>query len=179
MAWAAEEAHHGGGGLPQFNTATWPSQIFWMAIFFTILYVVFSKSVLPALGGTIQSRADYIADNLQKAEALSAEAESLRAEVDAAFKSAGNQAGTYVTEAETAAKTKLDSALTAFRGRYEDEVSKTEHNIESAKKSAMADMEKIAASLAAQAAEKIAGIPASESGAESVVKSINQKKIAA
>lgn len=179
LAWAAEEAHHGGGGLPQFNTATWPSQIFWMATFFIILYVVFSKSVLPVLGGTIKLRTDYIADTLQKAETLSADAEALRNEVDAALKSANGQAGTYVTEAEEGVKSKLNSSLTDFRARYESEVAKTEETILSAKTSAMAEMEQIAASLAAQAAEKIAGIPASESGAESVVKSINQKKFAA
>jgi len=54
-------------------------------------------------------------------------------------------------------------------------VADTEKSIEQAKEAAMVDMERIIIELATQAAEKIAGIPASESGAENVVKSLGQK----
>lgn len=179
-AMAEEAAHHGSSGLPQFNTATWPSQIFWVAIFFTVLYFVFSRSVLPTLGGTIESRMGYIADNIQKAEKLSGEADALRAEVDAAMKSAGQKANAQISDAVNQSKSNLDAALEEFRSHQESEIATTESRIQSATQSALSDMEQIAASLAAQAAEKIAGIPASESGAESVVKSLSQKtKIAA
>ncbi len=177
-AMAEEAAHH--SGLPQFNTATWPSQIFWLTIFFVILYVVFSKSVLPALGGTIENRTHYIGDNIKKAEMLSTEAATLQAEVNASLKSAGQKANTEITTALTQTKANLDAALEEFRSHQESEIAATESRIQSTTQSAMADMEQIAASLAAQAAEKIAGIPASESGAEGVVKSLSQKtKLAA
>lgn len=176
----AEDAAHKSGGLPQFDPTSWPSQIFWLAVFFVILYITFAKSIIPSLGKTIESRTSYIADNIKKAETLSTEAEVLRAEVNAALKAAGHTAGKNIAEAENTAKTKLASALTDFRSRYEQQVATTEQHIEAAKSAAMAEMEQIAAALAAQAAEKIAGIPASESGAEGVVKSLSQKtKLAA
>lgn len=174
-AMAEEAAHHSSGGLPQFDPTSWPSQIFWLAVFFAILYTTFSKSVIPTLGKTIEARTSYIAENIKKAETLSAEAEALRQEVEAALKSAGQKANTDIVAAETAAKDKLTSALSDFRTRFEAQISSTEQRINAAKSEAMTEMEKIAVSLAAQAAEKIAGIPASESGAESVVKSLSEK----
>lgn len=175
-AFAEGEAHAeaGGGGLPQFDPTSWPSQIFWLAVFFTLLYFVFGKSVIPTLGKTIETRTSYIADHIKKAEALSAEAEILKNEVNAAYKAAGQTASVQIAEAETVAKDKLASALTDFRTRYEQQVATTEQNINAAKQTAMADMEQIVVALATQAAEKIAGIPASESGAEGVVKSLGQ-----
>jgi F-type H+-transporting ATPase subunit b len=179
-AFAEEAAHEGGGGLPQFDPSSWPSQIFWLAIFFTVLYITFSKSVIPTLGGTIESRRAYIADNIQKAESLSRDAESLRLEVEKALKSAGQTAGQSIAAADLEAKDKLSSALSDFRARYETEIAATETRIEAATLTAMSDMEKIVASLASQAAQKIAGIPADESQAESIVKSLSQKsKLAA
>ncbi len=176
----AEEAAHHGGGLPQFNTATWPGQIFWGSIFFIVLYVVFSKSVIPALGKTVESRADYIAENIRKAESLSTDAEALRAEIEQAMKAAGQKANEFVAGATNTAKADMDKALSGFRARQEQEISATEGRIQQATQQAMNDMEKIAASLATQAAEKIAGISADTAQAETVVKSINQKgKLAA
>lgn len=169
----AEEGH--GGGLPQFDPTSWPSQIFWLAVFFTLLYFVFGKAIIPSLGGTIETRTTYIADHIKKAEALSAEAQILKNEVNAAYKAASHTASVQIVEAETVAKAKLATALTDFRNRYEQQVATTEQSITAAKKSAMADMEQVIVSLAAQAAEKIAGIPASESGAEGVVKSLARK----
>ena len=99
----------------------------------------------------------------------------MKNEVNAAYKLAGQSASVKIVEAETVAKDKLASALTDFRGRYEQQVASTEQNIEKAKQAAMADMEQIVVALASQAAEKIAGIPASESGAESVVKNLGRK----
>jgi F-type H+-transporting ATPase subunit b len=171
---AVHEAAEHGGGLPQFDPTSWPSQVFWLAVFFTLLYFVFGKLTIPTLGKTIETRASYIAEHIKKAEALSAEAEILKNEVNAAYKAAGHTASVQITEAETVAKAKLASALTDFRNRYEQQVATTEQNINSAKQSAMADMEQIVVALASQAAEKIAGIPASESGAEGVVKSLRK-----
>ena len=173
-------AESGGGGLPQFDPTSWPSQIFWLAVFFIVLYLVFAKSVLPTLGQTIENRTHYIADNLKKAEHLSTEAEALRAEIQKAMSAAAQTASTFVTEAETETKSKLTGALSAFRERYETQIASTERSIETEKQSAVNDMEHVIASLAAQAAEKLASIPASEANAADVVKSLSQKsKLAA
>lgn len=175
-AFAEGEAHQGsGGGLPQFDPSSWASQLFWLTIFFVLLYVVFGKSIIPALGNTIETRTSYINDHIKKAETLSAEASILQDKINAEMKIAGQTAGAKVVEAETMAKEKLSSALTEFRHKYERQVADTEKSIEQAKQTAMVDMERIVIELATQAAEKIAGIPASESGAENVVKSLGRK----
>ena len=176
-AYAEGEVHDGGtgGGLPQFDPSSWASQLFWLTIFFTLLYFVFSKSIIPALGNTIETRTSYIDEHIKKAEILSAEAEILQSQINAEMKLAGQTAASKVAEADVGAKNKLSVALTDFRTKYEDQIANTEKSIETARKSAMIDMEQIVIQLATQAAEKIAGIPASESGAENVVKSLGRK----
>lgn len=80
---AAEEAVEAAesGGLPQLDASTWPSQIFWLAVTFTILYWLMSSYFLPRIGGAIEERRDRIADDLDKA----AESKRLAEEAEAAF----------------------------------------------------------------------------------------------
>ena len=46
----AAEEHQ---GLPQLNVHTYPSQIFWLAMMFVVLYVSFSRAILPMIGGVV------------------------------------------------------------------------------------------------------------------------------
>lgn len=69
LASAAQEAgaHAQSAGLPQFDAASWPSQLFWLAIFFGLLYWLMAGYFLPRIGATIESRRDRIALDLDKA----------------------------------------------------------------------------------------------------------------
>ena len=78
-------------------------------------------------------------------------------------------------EIDDAAKAKLASSLADFRSRYETEVASVDQRLDQAKQTAMSDMQMVAAEIAAQAAEKIAGIPADQSQAHDVVKSLKNK----
>ncbi len=78
---AEEEAK--AGGLPQLNLATFPSQIFWTLIIFTILYLLVNFVIAPKIGGMIEMRAQKINQDYQKAEELATNAKSTQAKADA------------------------------------------------------------------------------------------------
>ena len=64
------DAHHGGStsGLPQLDLSSFPSQIFWLGIGFTILYVAFSSKILPAMAANLENRDQTIKNDLATAE---------------------------------------------------------------------------------------------------------------
>ncbi len=177
----AAETHHaeGSGGLPQFDPTWWPSQLFWLAICFAVLYFVFSRSTLPRIGSILETRRAKIEGDMKAAEELSAQAEKIKEQFEVSLKQAATEASATVRQADDAAKAKLSAAIADFRSRYDAEVAKTEARLEESSKVALEGMNKIAAEIAAQAAEKIAGIPADHSQAESVVRSLSQKAKAA
>lgn len=76
---AAEAAE--AGGLPQLDASSWPSQLFWLAITFGLLYWLMSTVFLPRIGGAIEERRDRIADDLDRAAESKREAQ----EAEAAF----------------------------------------------------------------------------------------------
>ncbi|PZP54976.1 MAG: hypothetical protein DI586_08295 [Micavibrio aeruginosavorus] len=172
-----EEVHqaHDGGGLPQFNPETWASQIFWLAISFAFLYFFFSKFILPSLTATIEKRTDKIQGDIKAAENLSSRAEQIRLAYEAEFKMASGKATADIKAIDDEAKAKLANSLTEFRARYEAEIKTVEQRLEDSKEAVLGDMNKLAAEIAAQAAQKIAGISADPSQADSIVQSIKNK----
>ena len=76
---AAEAAE--AGGLPQLDASSWPSQLFWLAVTFGLLYWLMSTLFLPRIGAAIEERRDRIADDLDRA----AESRREAGEAEAAF----------------------------------------------------------------------------------------------
>jgi F-type H+-transporting ATPase subunit b len=85
---AAGGAAHDSGGLPQMDVSTFPSQIFWLAATFALLYWIMSSFVLPRLGGAIEERRDRIADDLDRA----AESRRMAEEAEASWQRALTEA---------------------------------------------------------------------------------------
>jgi F-type H+-transporting ATPase subunit b len=73
---AKAHAESEGAGLPQFDPSSWPSQLFWLFVFFGGLYLLMAKYFLPRIGATIEERRDRIADDLDKASELKKDADA-------------------------------------------------------------------------------------------------------
>jgi F-type H+-transporting ATPase subunit b len=61
-------APEGHKGLPQMDTSTFPSQIFWLAVTFGLLFIVLSRVTLPRIAGAISDRRNRIDGDLATAD---------------------------------------------------------------------------------------------------------------
>ena len=50
------------GGMPQLNPEFWISQIFWLILTFSTLFVILSKFILPKISKNIEFRKSQIGD---------------------------------------------------------------------------------------------------------------------
>ena len=62
--------------MPQFDPSSFPSQIFWLVIFFALLYLLMSKVALPRMAAVLDRRHKAIESDLSKATALKHETEA-------------------------------------------------------------------------------------------------------
>lgn len=69
LAWAE-------GSMPQLRFETFPSQIFWLVVTFSALYVVVDRIVLPQVRSTLGAREKRIGADRDQAEELRKEAEA-------------------------------------------------------------------------------------------------------
>ena len=63
------------GGMPQLNPEFWISQIFWLTITFTSLFLILSKFILPKISKNIEFRKSQILENIETAEKQKQESE--------------------------------------------------------------------------------------------------------
>lgn len=144
---AAAEAGGGGekAGLPQMDAATFPSQLFWLAVSFGFLYLVVSTIVLPGLTGAISARRNKIAADLDSAAELKVQSEKAEKTYQAALSDAKAKARAIAGET----RDKLNGELAAMQKdadvRAASAVAAAESRIASMKKSAAAKVRDAAA----------------------------------
>ncbi len=178
---AAQAEHgeeHASGGLPQFDPHWWPSQIFWLAVCFTVLYTVFAKSILPDIAGVLENRRSHIDGNIAEAERLKAEAEAAQKAYETGLDQARADAARAVAAVNESMKALADKQAVAFRAAMDERVAALETNLAQARADAMADMNRIVAEVASDAAKKIVGISLDPKKARTVVESLNRREAA-
>lgn len=167
-----------GGGLPQFDVTTFPTQLFWLAITFVIMYAVFSSKILPDISGILENRRTHIDSDLETAERLRKEADEVQAAYETNLNHARNESKRLVGDVHATMKARTEAQINSLRHKAEHDMQALEARLHNAKAEAMEQMTTIAAEVASEAAAKIIGVPADLDHARSVVQSINKREAA-
>lgn len=178
-AYHGDESHGAGheevDGLPQLDFTTYPSQIFWLFILFTIMYLIFSKKNLPEISSTIENRREQIEDDLDNAQRLKTEAEDVQIAYDAILTKAREDSSSAFKVGEEKIKKKTEKKLEGFNERSIAAMREKESEVQAAQKAAIGDMQHIAAEVASLAAEKIVGVSTDIAQAKTLVKNLDKK----
>jgi F-type H+-transporting ATPase subunit b len=147
-------------GMPQLDVSTFPSQLFWLAVTFIILYVLMKRLALPKVETAITARRNRLDDDLARAAQFKSEAEATLAAYQQALAEARANAQARMREtgerlaAEAAERQRQIGAALARR------IAAAEGEIAAAKARALADLRGVATDLACSVAEKLTGMPA-------------------
>lgn len=178
-ATAEKAAEHGGehaGGLPQLNPATFPTQIFWLALSFGALYWLLSKKALPVVAQVLEDRQARISADLSKAAGLKEEAENVMATVDKALADARSQAQALIAEAVSAIEAENQAKQSALNTQIADRLREAEARIAAAKEQALTNVRGEAAGIVREIASKLAGIDADPAQAEAAVAAVTEER---
>jgi F-type H+-transporting ATPase subunit b len=132
------------GGLPQLDFTTFPSQIFWLAVTFIVLFQLMNKVALPRISSVLEERADAIADDLDRAEdfrrkAAEAEASYARALADARAKAQG-----IAAETRAEMQKDVDAAMARADAEISARAAESEKRIREIRDSALAAVAEVA-----------------------------------
>ena len=157
---AVEAAEHTSGGMPQLDFSTFPSQIFWLAIAFVILYLALDRYLIPRIGGAIEERKDRIADDLDMAARKKAEADAAMLAYDKNLADARAKANFIAAENRAALDEQLAKETAAQEAELDKSAAKAEKQIAKARSEAMKHVEEIALDVAADMVATLGGIKA-------------------
>jgi F-type H+-transporting ATPase subunit b len=149
-------------GMPQLNTRTYPSQIFWLVIGFAVLYYLMRRRALPRVTEILEARQERIAGDLDRAARLREEAEAAQRRHEEVVAQAQHKALDQlraVQERVAAENAKRQAELEADLNRRLDEA---EASINASRERALAEVQNVAADVAQAVVERLAGLQVSE-----------------
>ena len=134
-------------GMPQFNAKSFNSQLFWLIITFTALYITITYFILPRIRENIRLRKNKIANDLERAENLKAEIENMISQSNIKLEEAKNQAQKMIKDSVLRSNKEYNNQIDNVKKQIASMQIKAEKNITEYKKSLEKDIEKSIISL--------------------------------
>ena len=170
-AHTVEDAAHGGGSFPPFDSSTYPSQLLWLAITFGLFYLFLKKVVLPRIGGILEVRRDRIAQDLDQAARMKEEADAAVAAYEQELADARAKANGIAQQARNAAQADAEAERKKTEAALEEKLAGAEASIASIKSSAMQEVGVIAEETAAAIVQQLLGGKADRAAVAAAVRS--------
>lgn len=149
--------HGGGSAFPPFNKDTFPSQLIWLTLTFTLLYLLMSKVALPRIAEVVEGRRERIQRDLAAAEKLKAETEQALAAYEQAHADARAKAGTIARETHERINAETDRDRARVESEINARITEAEKRIAANKAKAMASVTDIASDVAGTLVGKLVG----------------------
>lgn len=166
------EAHGGSAAFPPLDTSTFPSQLFWLVIFFGALYLLMSKVALPRLEKILDGRSAKIEGDLAKAQALKNETEAAIKSYEKALADARSKATSIGQDARGKMMAEVETERSALEATLSEKLAKAEAKIAKSRASAMADVDEVAADTAAEIVAALTGAKVTKAAVAKAVSAV-------
>src|SRR3954466_7561673 len=158
--------------MPQLDVETFPSQLFWLAVTFVVLYVLMSWIGLPRLTAAIEARRQRRGEGLARAAQLKSEAEAANAAFQRTMAEARAQAQAVLKETSDRLATEAAQRPRTRAAALAQQVDEAERRIPATKQQALAEVRGIAVDVGRSIVEKLTGAAPSEARVATVVDSV-------
>ena len=162
-------AEGGHGGFPPMDAHSFPSQIFWLVIFFALLYLLMSRLALPRMAAVLDKRHKAIESDLSKASALNHETEAAIQHYEKSLADARANAQGIATETRTKIASEIEAERSALEKTLSAKLAEADARISATKAKAMQDVHEVAAETAAEIVSELTGASVSKEHAAKAI----------
>ena len=163
------------GGMPQLNPEFWVSQIFWLTLTFGILYIVLSKLILPKISANLELRKSQIQENIEAAEKQRENSETKLNEYEEIILKSKLEAKNIFRDAREKVLKDINSKKETLDKQIDEEIRKSEEEIEVLKKAAPEKINIIAIETASDLVKKLIGAETNSSSISAIVNDLSKK----
>ena len=164
-------------GMPQLDTEFWISQIFWLAITFSILFVLLSKFILPKISANLEIRKSLILENISTAEKKREESESKIKEYNEIIKKSKNEAKNLMNQAKKKLMKDINQKKETLEKDLTNEIQKVEIEIQEFRNKAPEKINKIAVDTSTDLLQRLMNADVNSSSISAIVNDLSSKKM--
>ena len=165
------------GGMPQLNPEFWASQIFWLILIFSSLYIIMWKIFLPKISDSIENRKSRVIGDLNETQKLKENAEKKLREYNKIIDDTKKEAKKIIEDNKKKLENDIKSKKQKFNEEIEKELKSVEKEIKSLKKSSISSINKIAAEVSSEVIKQLVGTSVNMSNVSAIVEDISKKEV--
>ena len=163
------------GGMPQLNPEFWISQIFWLTLTFGISYIVLSKLILPKISANLELRKSQIQENIEAAEKQRENSDEKLKEYEEIIQKSKLEAKNIFKDARIKVLKDINLKKDILDKQIDEEIKKSEKEIEVLKRAAPEKISKIAIETASDLIKKLIGAEINNSSISAIVNDLSKK----
>jgi F-type H+-transporting ATPase subunit b len=164
-------------GMPQLDPTYWASQVFWLILVFSILYISISKFYLPKIKNNLDNRENKIKEDLENANKYKELSEKKFKDYELILDNAKKEVLKIHFESKSALDKDIQSKKDTMEKEIEKEILKAQKEILELKKNSISSIQNISESIASNIIENISGDKLNESSIKATVDDITKKNI--
>jgi len=159
-------------GLPQLDISTWPNQLLWLAVTFTVGYLLMANVITPRIGAVLNTRRKTISDDLKRAKDANAEAKQMKEAYQSALDTARNTAAEAASKAMAEAKEQAEAAEADLTAKLAKKTKAAETKLSKMRDEAMANIHQVAKDLTLDTVSSVTGIKVKKTDADRALKKV-------
>ena len=116
-------------GMPQFNVESFPSQLFWLFITFSFLYLFITFIILPRIRENIRLRKNKISNDIERATATKSQAQEIISEYNKKIEEAKIKARNMIKNTAKRANLDFDNQINSVKKQLENKIIASEKEL--------------------------------------------------
>ena len=164
-------------GMPQLDPTYWASQVFWLILVFSILYISIAKFYLPKIKNNLDNRENKIKEDLEDANKFKDQSEIKLKEYEKILENAKKEVSKIYLESKNNLDKEIRSKKDKIEKEIENEIVKAHREITELKKNSITSIQNISANIAGNIIENLSGDKLNESSIKAVVEDVSKKNL--
>ena len=115
--------------MPQLNPEFFISQLFWLFVFFSFLFIFLWRISLPRIATVLEKRQNLINDNLAVAKELQEKAQTIEKEINSEISKAKQSNNDQIKDTILTLQSEMTSKLKSLDTELEDKIARSEKEI--------------------------------------------------
>ena len=164
-------------GMPQLKPEFWASQIFWLILIFSSLYIIIWKIFLPKITDSIENRKSRVIGDLNETQKLKENAEKKLDEYNKIIEDTKKEAKSIIESSNKKLENDINSKKQKFNEEIEKELMTIEKEIKSLKKTSISNINRIAVEISSEIVNQIVETKVNASNVSAIVKDISKREV--
>ena len=161
--------------FPPFEAQHFPSQLFWLALTFILLYMLMARIALPRIGGILESRSKHISSDLAAAQRFKEQSEAANTAYQKSLADARARAQGIANDTRERQAAEAEATNRKLEAQLHEKLAAAEQSIAATRSAAMGNVASIAADTASAIVERLIGTAPAERDVSAAVAEVSKR----